>query len=286
MIGKPSSLKCLMAFFLLLNCTYLIAQERVVTGKIKDPSGNPLPGVNVNVWGTRISVTADVTGTFRLPVPSENSVLVFSFVGFLQKEQRVGNDSTFNISMTYDNADLDQVVVVGYGTSKRRDLTGSVYSVKPSMVTTVPTANAMESLQGRVPGLDITRSSGQAGAGVDIQLRGNRTLNGTVVGVAGATSAPLFIIDGFQGGNINDINPNDIESVEVLKDASATAIYGWMGANGVVIVTTKKGKDRPKVSYYGYYGVNGYAQFPKNRMGEDYINLRREAWRTTGDWSS
>src|SRR6185503_11167962 len=97
MIGKPS-LKCLMAFFMLLNCTYLIAQtERVVTGKVKDPSGNPLPGVNVNVWGTRISVTADVTGTFRLPVLNENSVLVFSFVGFLQKEQRVGTDSTFNI---------------------------------------------------------------------------------------------------------------------------------------------------------------------------------------------
>jgi TonB-linked SusC/RagA family outer membrane protein len=286
MIGKPSSLKCLMAFFMLLNCTYLIAQERVVTGKIKDPSGNPLPGVNVNVFGTRISVTADVTGTFRLPVPSENSVIVFSFVGFLQKEQRVGTDSTFNISMAYDNADLDQVVVVGYGTSKRRDLTGSVYSVKPGMVTTVPTANAMESLQGRIPGLDITRSSGAAGAGVNIQLRGNRTFSGTDKGLTGATSSPLFIIDGFQTGSINDINPNDIESVEVLKDASATAIYGWMGANGVIIVTTKKGKDRPKVSYNGYYGVNGYAEFPKSRIGDDYVALRREAWKTTGDWAT
>ncbi|MFL5748750.1 MAG: carboxypeptidase-like regulatory domain-containing protein, partial [Niastella sp.] len=171
MIGRPLS-KCLMAFFLLLNCTYLFAQERVVTGKIKDPSGNPLPGVNVNVFGTRISVTADVTGTFRIPVPSENSVLVFSFVGFLQKEQKVGSDSAFNILMTYDNADLDQVVVVGYGTSKRRDLTGAVYSIKPNQVTAVPAANPMESLQGKIPGLDITRSGGQAGAGVNIQLRG------------------------------------------------------------------------------------------------------------------
>src|SRR5688572_23665892 len=101
MIGRQS-LKCLMAFFLLLNCTYLIAQERVVTGKIKDPSGNPLPGVNVNVWGTRISVTADVTGTFRIPVSSENSVLVFTFVGFLQKEVKVGSETEFNVSMTYD----------------------------------------------------------------------------------------------------------------------------------------------------------------------------------------
>jgi TonB-linked SusC/RagA family outer membrane protein len=285
MIGNPS-LKCLMAFLLLLNCTYLSAQERVVTGKIKDPSGSPLPGVNVNVWGTRISVTADVTGTFRIPVPSENSVLVFSFVGFLQKEQKVGADSTFSISMAYDNADLDQVVVVGYGTSKRRDLTGSVYSVKPGQITTVPTANALESLQGRIPGLDIARSSGSAGSGVNIQLRGNRTLAGNDKGIPGSQTSPLFIIDGFQTGSISDLNPNDIESVEVLKDASATAIYGWMGANGVIIVTTKRGKDRPKVSYNGFYGINGYAQYPKNRIGDSYLKLRRDAWANDGTWAS
>ncbi|WP_207514197.1 SusC/RagA family TonB-linked outer membrane protein [Longitalea luteola] len=263
---------------MLLNCTYLIAQERVVTGKVKDPSGNPLPGVNVNVFGTRISVTADVTGTFRIPVSSPNSVLVFSFVGFLQQEQKVGNDSTFNISMAYDNADLDQVVVVGYGTSKRRDLTGSVYSIKPGMVTATPVSNAAEALQGRIPGLDINRTSGAPGGGVSIQLRGNRTLNGTNNGVAGSSSEPLIIIDGFQGGSISDLNPNDIESVEVLKDASATAIYGWQGANGVIIITTKRGKDRPKVSYAGFYGVND-VNYPKVRMGQDFINFRKEAWR-------
>ncbi|MBO9204035.1 MULTISPECIES: SusC/RagA family TonB-linked outer membrane protein [Niastella] len=280
-------MKCLiMAFFMLLNGTFLFAQERVVTGKIKDPSGNPLPGVNVNVSGTRISVTADVTGTFRIPVSSENSVLVFTFVGFLQKEQKVGSDNEITVSMTYDNADLDQVVVVGYGTSKRRDLTGAVYTIKPNQVTAVPAANPMESLQGKIPGLDISRSGGQAGAGMNIQLRGNRTLAGNDKGLTGSQTSPLFIIDGFQTGNIADINPNDIESVEVLKDASATAIYGWMGANGVIIVTTKKGKDRPKVSYNGYYGVNGYADYPKSRIGDDYIKLRREAWRTTGDWNS
>jgi TonB-linked SusC/RagA family outer membrane protein len=278
MIGKPSYLKCLMAFFLLLNCTFLFAQERVVTGKIKDPSGNPLPGVNVNVFGTRISVTADVTGTFRIPVPSENSVLVFSFVGFLQKEQKVGSDSAFNILMTYDNADLDQVVVVGYGTSKRRDLTGAVYSIKPGMVTATPVMNVGEALQGRIPGLDINRTNGAPGGGVSIQLRGNRTLSGTANGQAGSSSEPLVIIDGFQGGSLTDLNPNDIESVEVLKDASSTAIYGWMGANGVIIITTKKGKDRPKVSYAGYYGVNGYLKYPKPRMGDQFIQFRKDAY--------
>jgi TonB-linked SusC/RagA family outer membrane protein len=278
MIGNPS-LKCLMAFFLLLNCTCLIAQEKVVTGKIKDPSGNPLPGVNVNVWGTRISVTADVTGTFRIPVPGENSVLVFSFVGFLQKEQKVGTDSTFNIAMTYDNADLDQVVVVGYGTSKRRDLTGAVYSVKPGQVTATPVSNAAEALQGRIPGLDITRNNGAPGGGVSIQLRGNRTLNG-VTGkspVTGSSSEPLVIIDGFQGGSLSDLNPNDIESIDVMKDASSTAIYGWQGANGVIIVTTKRGKERPKVSYSGFYGVNDL-KYPKTRTGQGFIQFRKDAY--------
>lgn len=284
MTGKPS-LKCLMAFLclLLFNCTYLIAQERIVTGKVKDPQGNPLPGVNVNVWGTRISVTADVTGSFRLPVASENSVLVFSFVGFLQKEVKVGTDSVFNVAMAFDNADLDQVVVVGYGTSKRRDLTGAVYSVKPGMVTGTPTYNAAEALEGRIPGLDITRTNGSAGGGVTIQLRGNRTFNGTSNGVTGSSSAPLVVIDGFQGGSIADLNPNDIESIEVLKDASSTAIYGWMGANGVIIVTTKRGKDRPKVSYNGFYGQNGYVSYPKLRMGDDYVNFRREAYRAANN---
>jgi TonB-linked SusC/RagA family outer membrane protein len=284
MIGKPSSLKCLMAFFLLLNCTYLFAQERVVTGKIKDPTGNPLPGVNVNVWGTRISVTADVTGTFRIPVPSENSVLVFSFVGFLQKEQKVGADSTFNISMTYDNADLDQVVVVGYGTSKRRDLTGAVYSVKPGQVTAQPVSNVGEALQGRIPGLDINRTNGAPGGGVSIQLRGNRTLNG-VTGkgaVTGSSSEPLVIIDGFQGGSLSDLNPNDIESIDVMKDASSTAIYGWQGANGVIIITTKRGKERPKVSYSGFYGVNDL-RYPKTRTGQDFIQFRKDAYEGNGN---
>jgi TonB-linked SusC/RagA family outer membrane protein len=204
-------------------------------------------------------------------------VLVFSFVGFLQKEQKVGSDSAFNILMTYDNADLDQVVVVGYGTSKRRDLTGAVYSIKPGMVTATPVTNAAEALQGRIPGLDITRNNGAPGGDVNIQLRGNRTLSGTANGTTGSNSAPLVIIDGFQGGSLTDLNPNDIESVEVLKDASSTAIYGWMGANGVIIVTTKRGKDRPKVSYAGYYGVNGYLKYPKSRTGQEFIQFRKDA---------
>jgi TonB-linked SusC/RagA family outer membrane protein len=146
------------------------------------------------------------------------------------------------------------------------------------MVTAAPVTNAAEALEGRIPGLDITRNSGAPGGGVNIQLRGNRTLSGTANGQTGSSSSPLVIIDGFQGGSLSDLNPNDIESVEVLKDASSTAIYGWMGANGVIIVTTKRGKDRPKVTYNGYYGVNGLPVYPKVRMGDDFINFRKEAY--------
>ncbi len=164
-----------------------------------------------------------------------------------------------NVSLVPGTNKLDEVVVIGYGAIKRRDLTGSVATIKGDELVQTPTHNAVEAMQGRVPGLDITRSSGVAGAGANIRVRGNRSINGN--------NNPLYIIDGFQGGNISDLNPNDIESIDVLKDASSTAIYGSQGANGVIIVTTKKGVDgKTKVSYDAYYGINGYTSFPRTRL--------------------
>ncbi|MVT40833.1 SusC/RagA family TonB-linked outer membrane protein [Chitinophaga oryziterrae] len=169
---------------------------------------------------------------------------------------------------------LNETVVIGYGVVKKRDLTGAVYSVKPDVIMQAPTHNPLEALQGRVPGMDITRSSGRPGADANVLIRGTRSISGS--------SKPLYIIDGMQGGNISDLNPADIASIEVLKDASATAIYGSQGANGVVIVTTKKGSEgKTKVSYNGYYGINGFTQYPKPRLGEDYLKLRREAYRAS-----
>ncbi|MBD0369153.1 MAG: TonB-dependent receptor plug domain-containing protein, partial [Flavisolibacter sp.] len=137
-----------------------------------------------------------------------------------------------------------------------------------------------------VAGVDVTRSSGAVGAGVDIRVRGTRSITNNPDEFASRNS-PLYIIDGFQIGSASDINPNDIESIEVLKDASATAIYGFQGANGVIIITTKKGAEgRTRISYDGYYGVNGYTSFPKPRLGESYIQLRREAYRSNNEWSS
>jgi TonB-linked SusC/RagA family outer membrane protein len=169
---------------------------------------------------------------------------------------------------------LNETVVIGYGTVKKRDLTGAVYSVKPDVIMQAPTANPLEALQGRVPGMDITRTSGSPGAGADVLIRGTRSISGS--------NTPLYIIDGMQGGRISDLNAGDIASIEVLKDASSTAIYGAQGANGVVIITTKKGTPgKTKVSYNGYYGINGFTQYPTPRLGEDYIKLRREAYRAS-----
>lgn len=252
-----------------------------VTGTVIASDGEPLPGASVLIKGTTQGASTDIDGKFRLNVTDGASVtLVVKYVGFKTKEVVVNSGQT-NVTITLDSDDsvLDEVVVIGYGTIKKRDLTGSVASVKSEDITRVPTHNAAEAIQGKIAGADITRSSGAAGGGTNIVIRGTRTING-------AENNPLTIIDGFQGGNISDLNPNDIESIEVLKDASSTAIYGALGANGVIIVTTKKGAEgKAKVAYDGYYGINNY-MYPNGRTQDDYINLRREAYRTTGEWSS
>ncbi|MCU7552012.1 TonB-dependent receptor [Chitinophagaceae bacterium LB-8] len=267
--------------FLFLISSTLFAQQRTVTGKIvSQENAQPLAGVSIQVKNTATNTLSNEQGNFSIVVPSPESILVISHVGFGIQEIKVGTQTSLTISMTNTGQKLDEVVVIGYGQVKRRDLTGSVFSVKGGEVVQTPTFNAVEAIQGKVPGVDITRSSGAAGAGANIRVRGNRSFTSIA-------NEPLYIIDGYQGGNINDINPNDIESLEVLKDASATAIYGAQGANGVIIVTTKKGAEgKTRVSFDSYYGTNGYTKYPGVRIGEDYIQLRREAWRANGEWSS
>ncbi|HWJ29701.1 MAG TPA: SusC/RagA family TonB-linked outer membrane protein, partial [Flavisolibacter sp.] len=258
----------------------LFAQQRTVSGKVSDQEGNqPMGGVSINVKGTTINTVTNAEGKFSINVPSDKSVLLFTYVGYGTEEVKVGNLSTINVTLSSTNKKMDEVVVIGYGTVKKRDLTGSVSSVKASDIVKSPTSNPLEAIQGMVPGMDITRTSGKAGAGMNVQIRGTRTINGS--------SEPLYIIDGIQGGNISTLNPSDIESIDVLKDASSTAIYGSQGANGVVIVTTKKGQaGKLKVNYSGYYGIDGWAMYPTPRTGQSYIDLRREAYHTTGVWNS
>lgn len=251
-----------------------------ITGKVTSDDGEELPGVTVLEKGTSNGVISDIEGNYRITT-TRNAVLVFSFVGYQTREVEVLDQTVLNVTMPLDLQQLDEVVVVGYGSVRRRDLTGSVASVKEEDITRIPTHNAMEAIQGRVAGVDIVRSSGAAGAGVNIRIRGNRSIANEAD--RDRLNSPLYIIDGFQGGSINDLNPNDIASIEVLKDASSTAIYGYQGANGVIIITTKKGAvGKTRVSYSGYYGVNGFTAFPETRRGEEYIKLRREARITSG----
>lgn len=263
------------------------AQPGTVSGTVTDDKGEPLIGASVMVKGTTAGVSTDVSGKFNLRIPggSQTVTLIVKYIGFKQKELTARPGQTgVHIVLDPDAASLSEVVVIGYGAVKRRDLTGSVSSVKSEDIVRIPTGNAIEAIQGRVPGADIIGGSGEPGAGVNITIRGNRSIADR--DKMADRNAPLYIIDGFQGGDISTINPNDIASIEVLKDASSTAIYGSQGANGVIIITTKKGAEgKAKVSYSGYYGVSHY-DFPASRMGDDYIRLRREGGRAKGIWNS
>jgi TonB-dependent SusC/RagA subfamily outer membrane receptor len=221
---------------------------RPLTGQILDDSGAGLPGVTVVVQNTSLGATTDPDGRFSLNIPGGNNVvLTISYIGFATQTINVGTQTTLKVNLKSAEKALDDVVVIGYGQVKKSDVTGSIVSVKEEDLKKVPTANVMESLQGRLPGVDIVSGGGSAGAPVNITVRGNRSIN--------ASNGPLFIVDGVQYNSIQDINPNDIAGMEVLKDAASTAIYGARGANGVIIVTTKKGASgKTRVNINSYYG--------------------------------
>lgn len=240
-------------------------QEHQITGTIVDKDGNPLPGASIMEKGTIIGTVTDFDGKFSLSVSDENAILVVTYLGFATQEIAVGDQTSFTITLQEDASALDEVVLIGYGSQRKSDLTGAVTVVKLKAMDEVPVVSVDQALVGRVGGVQINQSSGQAGAGTSIRIRGGNSINGT--------NEPLFVIDGFpiindngafaaggplgltnsgsgnagQGnpnGALNWLNPADIESVQVLKDASATAIYGSRGANGVIIITTKKGRAR------------------------------------------
>jgi len=204
-----------------------------INGKVTDEKGEPLPGVSVRIKDTDIGVATNVSGDFTITVPNANTVLVFTFLGFRPLEQSVNGKTFLKVALVPLSKSLEEVIIVGYGAVKKRDLTGSVVSVKGDEITKVAASNPMEALQGKVSGVDIVRTSGAAGANVSVTVRGNRSLS--------AGNGPLYIVDGIQYSNYEDINQNDIASMEFLKDASSTAIYGSRGANGVIIITTKRG---------------------------------------------
>lgn len=234
----------IMAFFL---CGYMVySQSRTLRGTVTDVDQVPLIGVNVVEKGTTNGTITDMNGNFSFDVPV-NATILFSYMGYTSQEIVWDGKSTMNVTLPEDTELLDEVVVIGYGTVRKRDLTGAVSSVKGEELTSFTVVDPVMSLQGRIPGVAISQNTGDPTGDYSIRIRGINSIKGD--------NSPLFIIDGIPA-NTSSINTYDIESLEVLKDASATAIYGSRGANGVVLITTKKGKaGTARVAYNRVYST-------------------------------
>lgn len=274
--------------FMLAILFHGIANAKKVSGIVKDATGEPLIGVSVQVKGTSVGTLTDLNGSYSLEAPEDANALVFTYIGMKTEEVAI-TGSELNPVLKDMSKDLDEVVVVGYGTVKKRDLTGAVSSIKSRDLQSVASNNAMEAMQGKVAGLDMSKASGAAGAGLKINLRGNRSIS--------ANNEPLILVDGVEYGSTLDLNSSDIESMEVLKDASSTAIYGTRGANGVIIITTKKGKlgeagsKKTKISYSGFMSSNSPTKVPKTMTSNEEVNFLIERKRQAdeavgGTWGS
>ncbi len=260
------------------NPLIAIQQEEThtVKGRVISVDGEPLPGVNVFVEGTTNGTITNIDGEYELEVESDEQNIVFSFIGFQMQTIAVSGRSQINITLIEESIGLDEVVAVGYGVQKKSDLTGAVASVKSEDLSKVAAANPAEGLQGRIAGVNITKGDGSpGGSGVSIKIRGVGTLGG---------NSPLIVVDGFIGGNLNDINPNDIESMEVLKDGAAAAIYGSRAANGVILVSTKKGnKGEVKVDITSNLSVvNSINNFDLLK-GNEYITVHKMMYENAGE---
>jgi len=270
--------KVLFSIVMVLIGVQVFAQDRVVTGRVtssEDATG--IPGASVSIKGTSRGTTTDVDGNFKITV-SGSGVLVFSSVGFKSQESNIGSRSVIEIKLESDVSALSEVVVVGYGTQKKSQLTGAISSVGSKQISELPVTNARQALQGRAAGVDVVQPGSKPGAGPQIRIRGRRSFN--------ATNDPLYVVDGIPlSGGIDDINPADITSIEVLKDASATAIYGARGANGVVIVTTKMGKaGKTVVSIDSYVGMNEQLGTIQVMNGQQFAEYKRESRRAIGQY--
>ncbi|MBC6608884.1 TonB-dependent receptor [Hymenobacter sp. BT188] len=250
------------------------APDVTVTGRVTDEKGEGLPGVNVVVKGTSNGTSTDVDGRYSITVP-DNATLVVSYVGYTPREIAVGGRTTIDVPLAPDAQSLSEVVVVGYLTQNRQDVTGSVASVSSEDIRRAPVATVNEAIQGRLPGVTVT-SSGQPGQASNVNVRGIGTLGGT-------SSGPLYIVDGLWTDNVRDFNPADAESVQVLKDAASLAAYGSRGANGVVIITTRKGRaGTPAITFNGYTGVQNIAKRYDLMGAQEWAAVNNLAYENAG----
>ena len=253
---------CVVVFLISVGNSW--AQQRTITGTVTDEEGMLLPGVTIVEKGTVNGTVTNTDGKYSITVPQSAQALVFTFVGMKSQEIALGTSSSYNVKMESETIGLDEVVAIGYGTAKKRDVTGSVGSVKSELITRTNPVQPASALQGQVAGVNVKKINSRPGSDYTIDIRGVHSIS--------YSSEPLVVIDGVMGGKLNTLNPSDIETMDVLKDASATAIYGARGANGVIIVTTKKGvSGKTKVTYDGYVGVK-VPQLPDIMTAQEFYH--------------
>ena len=273
--------KILAAAFLLCAAIPMAAQSIKVSGRTVDSAGNPLVAVTVFEDGkTSNGTVTDMDGNYSLTVSSSKASLVFSCLGFAEIKEAVNGRTTINVTLKEEQLSIDaaEVVSVGYGTVARRDLTGSVSKVDMDELLKTPVTNFDQALTGKIAGVVVTTSDGALGAEANITIRGNNSLT--------QSSAPLYVIDGFptESSMATALNSADIESIDILKDASATAIYGARGANGVIVITTKQGQEgKPKVNFSATWTMNQIANKVKLMDGYDFVKLQTEIYDITGN---
>lgn len=250
-----------------------IQQSAKIKGTVLDANGDPVIGATIQVKGTANATITNVDGLFEVNA-AEKSVIIISYIGFQTQEITVGKEKNLKVILKEDNELLDEVVVVGYGSVKKSDLTGAVSSVSNESLIRGGKASAVASMQGAVPGVNIVRTRNKPGSNYDINIRGLASISGS--------TAPLIVVDGMPGADLENINPDDIEKIDILKDASSTAIYGSRATNGVVIVTTKKGAvGKPQITYNGYVGVKTYTNMPEFMDGDEFVQFVREFYRAS-----
>ena len=262
--------------FLFLLCLFPLGAmaQSIIKGTVNDENGEPVIGATVKVKETQKGTITDFDGNYSIEAAS-NATLVFSYVGYVTQEVKVGGKSTLNITMKEDNTTLNDVVVIGYGTMKKKLVTGATVQVKGEDIAKLNTTNALEAMQSSTPGVQITSSSTQPGKGYKVYIRGIGTIG---------DSQPLYVIDGVAGGNLDGINPNDIESIDVLKDAASAAIYGSRAANGVILVTTKQGKvGKVEITYNGAFGWSNAYKRPQMLNAQQFMTIMDEySFNTSG----
>ncbi|HEX3009969.1 MAG TPA: SusC/RagA family TonB-linked outer membrane protein, partial [Bacteroidales bacterium] len=271
---KHRSLMWPFLVFTLFCCSSLYGQDVEVSGIVRDSQGNPLPGVNVVIKSSTIGTVTNDNGKYSLSAPKD-AVLIFSFIGNESQEISINGRTVVDVTLRETVKSLSEVVVVGYGTQQKSDLTGAVTSVKSADIERMPVATTDQALQGRAAGVTIVSNSGSPGTPVQVRIRGVGTIN---------NSSPLYVVDGFPIDDIGFLNPSDISSMEVLKDASSTAIYGSRGANGVILITTKSGKavDAPIINFDSYYGVSTMWKKPELLNASEWAMLKNEALTNAG----